>query len=66
MGPLRAHGYELMFCVYAFIRSSCNHGAVRFARAFVQRLCYDVVDARLVRLWLPAVVRGAEVLQLDH
>ena len=55
-----------MFCVYAFIRPSRHHQTMRFARGFVQRLCYDVVDARLIRLRLPAVVRGAEVLQLYH
>ena len=66
VGSIRAHGNELMFCVYAFVRASRNHRAMRFARAFVQRRGDHVVDARLVRLRLPAVVRGAEVLQLYH
>ena len=56
VGSIRADRDELMFCVYAFICSSCNHRAVGFARGFVQRRGDDVVDARLIRLRLPSIV----------
>ena len=66
VGPLRAHRHELMFCVYAPVRAACHDRAVRVACAFLQRRSDDVVNARLVRLRLPPIVQGAEVLQLYH
>ena len=53
-----------MGSVDTLVCAARNHRAVRFARAFVQCRGDDILDALLIRLRLPAVVRGAEVLKL--